>query len=210
MIQYWTSRGFAWVDVNYLGSTGYGRAYREGLDGLYGLAEPADAASCVDFLSSKGLIDLSRVGIMGQSSGGYAVLQSLIHYPDLWSGGISSYGIGDLNSLDENTHKYESHCLIGLLNLQGATESQKDEARRSRSPCNHVEKIKCPVLLTQGSDDRVVPLDQAENIYGVLKERGLDTKLVVFPGEGHGWKMRSTIMQCIEEEEAWFKMTLIR
>jgi dipeptidyl aminopeptidase/acylaminoacyl peptidase len=207
--QYWTSRGYAFVAVNYAGSTGYGRAYRQSLNGLWGLADGIDAASCVDFLSAAGEIDISRVGIVGQSSGGYTVLQAAIHHPTVWAGGISRYGIGNLHALAEKSHKYESHYGYSLI-LAGKTKEEIREVREERSPFCNAEKIKIPILLLQGSVDKVVPRVQAEEMYEVMKKNGIDTKLILFEGEGHGWKMKKNIKRGIEEEEAWWRKTLVR
>jgi dipeptidyl aminopeptidase/acylaminoacyl peptidase len=208
--QYWTSRGFAYVYVNYAGSTGYGRAYIESLNTLWGVQDVDDAASCVAFLAEKGWVDGSRVGITGGSAGGYTVLQALCTYPKLWAAGNSSYGIGNLKSLADMTHKFESHYLFALVFPEGTPKEEQEKVYWERSPCHHAEKIESPLLLLQGALDRVVPLDQAEEMERVLKEGKKDVKLVVFEGEGHGFRMQKNVKRAIEEEESLWKRTLLR
>lgn len=210
MTQFWTSRGYAFAALNHAGSTGYGREYRQSLDHIWGLAVEADAVSCMDFLSASGEIDKSRVGIVGQSAGGYTVLQASIQYPEVWAGGISRFGIGNWEALTKVAHKYESRILDKLFLTGNETEEQKEQIIRDRSPAFHADKIKSPVLIMQGSLDPVVPLAQAEEIYEIMKTNGIETKLVVLEGEGHGWKMKKNIQRGIEEEEKWRRKTLVR
>lgn len=208
--QYWTSRGYAYVLVNHAGSTGYGRAYRELLDGEWGVADVADAASCVAFLVSEGLVDVTRVGIVGESAGGYAVLQSAYMYPDLWAGGVSLYGISNLQGFVETTHKFESHYLFGLVLQKGMTVEGKEAVYKSRSACYHAEKIKAPLLLLQGSVDTVVPEVQARQFESVMNQLGKDIEVVVFEGEGHGWHKKETIKAALELQAQFWTKTLVR
>ncbi|KAJ5794875.1 hypothetical protein N7457_001474 [Penicillium paradoxum] len=208
--QYWTSRGYAVVWVNYGGSSGYGRAYRDILNGQWGVLDTADTASAVSYLASTGRIDQNRVGIRGGSAGGYIVLQALCDYPDLFAGGNSLYGIGNVRALCEDTHKFESQYAFGLLFDEGASEAEKNRILDERSPCLKADKITAPLLLLQGDEDRVVPLNQAEEMVEVMRKVGRDAKLVVFPGEGHGFRQAKSRIDAVEEEEKWWKKALLK
>ena len=208
--QYWTSRGYAYAHVNYTGSTGYGRAYQESLNGAWGIKDVDDAASCVVFLVEKGLVDGSRVGIVGKSSGGYTVLQALIHYPALFAAGSSNYGIGNLKTLAAGSHKFESHYGTALLYPRDASAEEREKIDRERSPCFYADKIESPLLLLQGAEDKVVPLEQSVEMEKVMRERGKDVKLVIFEGEGHGLRRRENVKRAIEEEEDLWKRTLLK
>lgn len=210
MSQYWTSRGYAFVHVNYAGSTGYGRAYRDRLNRQWGIADVADAASCVAHLVSTSRIDRTRVGIRGGSAGGYGVLQALCVYPDIWAGGVSLYGISGLKALGEDTHKFESHYLFALVFDDGASEEEKERIYEERSPCFHADKIKAPVLLLQGSLDKVVPPNQTRAMERTIKANGGDVQVVIFDGEGHGFREGKNVKKAIEEEERWWNKTLLR
>jgi dipeptidyl aminopeptidase/acylaminoacyl peptidase len=206
--QYWTSRGYAYVSVNYAGSVGYGRAYRESLNSFWGIKDVDDCASCVAYLAENGVIDGSKVGITGQSSGGYTVLQSLCTYPELFTAGSSQYGISNLTLLAEGTHKFESHYLFPLIFTKSMTPTEQEKIMHDRSPCYHAEKIKSPLLLLQGVIDKVVPLDQALAMEKVLKEGGKDVTLVMFEGEGHGFRKEENVKRTMEEEEQLWRRTL--
>ena len=207
--QYWTSRGYAYVHVNYVGSTGYGRKYRDALNYSWGIKDVDDSASCVAYLAKNGLVDGTKAGIVGGSAGGYTVLQSLVEFPKLWAGGSSLYGIGNLKSLATGTHKFESHYLYALMFPEDTPEEERKKIYWERSPCLHADKIESPLLLLQGSEDKVVPLDQAEEMEKVLKEGGKEVKLVVFEGEGHGFRMQKNVAASILEEEALWRRTLL-
>ncbi|RDW63957.1 putative dipeptidyl peptidase IV [Coleophoma crateriformis] len=214
-IQYWTSRGYAWVDINYTGSSGYGRAYRDALNGKWGVADTDDSASCVSHLISAWLVDGSRIGIRGGSAGGYGVLQALCIYPDLWAGGVSEYGVSDVAALARDTHKFESHYLFKLLfenGTAGISEEEIERVYRERSPLYHADQITAPVLLLQGTADKVVPPNQTLAMEKIIKERGgdVDVKVVMFEGEGHGFTKAENVKQAIEEEEKWWTKTLVR
>ncbi|KGO36081.1 hypothetical protein PEXP_076000 [Penicillium expansum] len=208
--QYWTSRGYAVVWVNYGGSSGYGRAYRDYLNGQWGILDTADAASCVSYLASTGRIDRNKVGIRGQSSGGYIVLQALCDYSNLFAGGNSLYGIGNVKALCEDTHKFESHYAFALLFDPGADEDEKNRIFRERSPCFKADKITAPLLLLQGDEDPVVPLNQAEEMVEMMTKAGRESKLVVFHGEGHGFRQAKSRIAAVEEEENWWKKGLLK
>ncbi len=207
--QYYTSRGYAYCYVNYAGSTGYGRKYREELDYNWGLKDCEDTVSCIDYLAGKGLIDGSKVGISGGSAGGYTTLQGMCTFPKAFAAGNSLYGVGNLKSLAADTHKFESHYLFALLFPDTATEEEQEKVYYDRSPCFHAKNIERPLLLLQGDIDKVVPPEQAEEMEKLLREKGADVKLVIFEGEGHGFKMKDHLQKAIEEEEALWKRTLL-
>ena len=209
MTQYWTSRGYAYVHVNYVGSTGYGRKYWEALRYSWGIKDVDDCASCLAYLTKTGLVDGTKAGIVGASAGGYTVLQSLVEFPKLWAAGNSRFGIGDLKSFATMTHKFESHYLYYLMFPEDTPEEEGENIYRKRSPVFHVDKIESPLLILQGDEDMVVPLNQAEEMTRVLKEGGKDVKLVVFQGEGHGFRMQKNVKAAILEEEKLWRRTLL-
>lgn len=207
--QYFTSRGYAYVHVNYTGSIGFGRAYRQALNHNWGIKDIEDTLSCIDFLSSQNLIDPSKVGIRGGSAGGYTVLQALATRPKVFAAGCSLYGVGNMQDLASKTHKFESHYLFDLLFPRGASEEERQRVYRERSPCYHAERIERPLVLLQGDRDVVVPLEQSTDMERVLRGLGKDVRLVVYEGEGHGWEKSETIKASIEEEERLWERTLV-
>jgi dipeptidyl aminopeptidase/acylaminoacyl peptidase len=207
--QYFTSRGYAYTSVNYAGSIGFGRAYRDDLNYSWGIKDIEDTLSCIDHLASQNLIDRERVAIRGGSSGGYTVFQALVCHPHVFAAGCSLYGIGNLKALVELTHKFESHYVLNLLFPSDTSEEKKEEIYRERSPCFHVEKIETPLVLFQGSEDIVVPMQQSLEMEKVLREGGKDVTLIIFEGEGHGFKEEENLKRRIEEEEALYVRTLI-
>ena len=192
-IQYYTSRGWAVVDVDYGGSTGYGRAYRQRLDGRWGIVDVADCVAAVTHLISSDRVDPSRVAIRGGSAGGYTTLRALVTSP-IFKVGASHYGIGDLKALARDTHKFESRYLDKLIG----------DALDERSPLHEVERFNCPVAFFQGTEDRVVPPDQAETMVGALRDKGIAVMYMKFEGEGHGFRKGSNIEKVIEAEYAFF------
>jgi dipeptidyl aminopeptidase/acylaminoacyl peptidase len=207
--QYFTSRGYAYVHVNHTGSTGFGRAYRQALNYNWGIKDVEDILSCIDHLANQGLIDRTRVGIRGGSAGGYAVLQSLVSYPKVFAAGCSLFGVGNLKELCAKTHKFESHYIWDLIFPSDTSENEKARIMKDRSPCFHADKIESPLVLLQGNKDNVVPIGQAIEMEKILRDAGKDVKLVIFEGEGHGWKGGKTIKSSIEEEEALWRRTLV-
>lgn len=150
------------------------------------------------------------MGIVGKSSGGYTVLQALIHYPALFAAGSSNYGIGNLKTLAAGSHKFESHYGTALLYPRDASAEEREKIDRERSPCFYADKIESPLLLLQGAEDKVVPLEQSVEMEKVMRERGKDVKLVIFEGEGHGLRRRENVKRAIEEEEDLWKRTLLK
>lgn len=199
-IQFWTSRGFAVLDVNYRGSTGYGRAYRQSLYGRWGVADVADCVHGVRHLARHELIDPERVAISGSSAGGYTVL-AVLAFADIAAAGASYYGIGDLERLLASTHKFESRYLKKLI-------GDDRDLLRTRSPLNHADRLNCPVLFLQGGQDKVVPPDQAEAMAAALRERGLPVAQVYFPDERHGFRNAANIATAIGSELAFYGRVL--
>jgi len=194
-IQYWTSRGWAIVDVNYGGSTGYGREYRDRLLGRWGIVDVNDCCSCARFLVDSGKADGERLCITGGSAGGYTTLAALA-FKETFKAGASLYGVADLSMLRAETHKFESHYIDNLVG------SEKDYFERS--PINFVDNFSCPIILFQGLDDKVVPPDQARKIYRALKEKGLPVALVEYEGEQHGFRKAENIKFTLEQQMVFF------
>ena len=197
-VQYWTSRGIAVLDVNYGGSTGYGRAYRERLRGSWGIVDVADCAAGAVAMGEQGRCDPARLAIAGGSAGGYTTLRALTA-TDVFAAGISRYGVGDLESLAKDTHKFESRYLDGLV----GPYPEAAEVYRDRSPISHVAGVTAPILLLQGADDKVVPPNQAAAMAAAARAKGLPVALIVFEGEGHGFRRAETIRASIQAELAF-------
>ncbi|GJN00333.1 hypothetical protein PR202_ga17757 [Eleusine coracana subsp. coracana] len=194
-VQYWTSRGWAYVDVNYGGSTGYGREYRERLLETWGVVDVDDCCSCARFLVENGKVDGERLCITGRSAGGYTTLASLA-FRDTFKAGASLYGIGDLSLMRAETHKFESYYIDNLVG--------NERAYYERSPINFVDQFSCPVILFQGLEDKVVPPNQARKIYKALKEKGLPVALVEYEGEQHGFRKAENIKFTLEQQMMFF------
>ena len=194
-IQYWTSRGFAVLDVNYRGSTGYGRAYREKLRGQWGVADVDDCVAGAEYLVGQGKADGDRLIITGASAGGYTTLCALT-FRDTFKAGASHYGIGDLSTLATDTHKFESHYLDRLI----GPWPEADGLYRARSPIHFAEKLDCPVIFFQGLDDKVVPPNQAESMVAVLREKGTPVAYCPFEGEGHGFRQAANMKRALDGE----------
>ncbi|KAL5512362.1 hypothetical protein ACEPAG_3354 [Sanghuangporus baumii] len=202
--QYFTSRGFALVDVNYGGSSGYGRKYIERLDEQWGIVDISDCADAVQALASSPFneINLARVMITGGSAGGYVVLQSLCsERSETYVAGTSSYGISDLFNLAKFTHKFESHYMDKLL---GGRPEEIPDVYKARSPVYHADQINVPLLLLQGADDQVVPKEQSEAIRDAIEARGGVVVYKLFEGEGHGWRKAETIIEALETELGFY------
>jgi dipeptidyl aminopeptidase/acylaminoacyl peptidase len=193
--QYWTSRGIAVVDVNYGGSLGYGRAYRERLDGNWGIVDVNDCVNAAKYLSNRGDIDGDRLMIRGGSAGGYTTLAALA-FTDAFKAGASYYGLSELETFIEDTHKFESRYLNSLI---GPYPSMK-ETYYDRSPINHVDKLSCPLILLQGLEDKIVPPNQAELMLDALRKKGLPVAYVPFEGEQHGFRRSENIKRSMEAE----------
>ncbi len=202
--QFWTSRGFAVVDVNYGGSTGYGRAYRERLNGQWGVVDLQDCVNAARFLVAEGEADPDRLLIAGGSAGGYTTICALT-FTDEFAAGTSYFGIADLEQFGSgDTHKFEleyEHTLVGPYPAAA-------ELYRARSPIHFVEQITTPMLVLQGADDNVVPPAQAELIVDALRERGIPHAYLLFEGEGHGFRKAETIVTSREAELSFYAQIL--
>ena len=194
-IQYFTTRGWAVVDVDYSGSTGYGRAYRERLRGRWGIADVADVVAVVKHLAAEQRIDPDRVAIRGGSAGGYTTLAALA-FTDTFHAGVSYYGIGDLSALARDTHKFESRYTDQLI----APWPDGEAVYRARSPIHHLDGFRCPAIFLQGGEDRVVPPNQAEQMAAALRARGVPVAHVLFPDEGHGFRNGANVRRAIALE----------
>jgi dipeptidyl aminopeptidase/acylaminoacyl peptidase len=194
-IQFFTSRGLAVVDVNYGGSTGYGRAYRERLKGQWGVVDVADCVHAARYLASAGEVDGRRMAIRGGSAGGYTTFCALTFYTD-FAAGVSYYGVADLETFVTDTHKFESRYLDSLV---GPYPERKD-LYHARSPAHFADRITCPLLLFQGLDDKIVPPSQTEAMLRALRAKGLPHAYLTFEGESHGFRRSETIQRCFEAE----------
>jgi dipeptidyl aminopeptidase/acylaminoacyl peptidase len=195
-IQFWTSRGFAVVDVNYGGSTGYGRAYRERLNGRWGIVDVHDMINAARFLCESRRADERRLIIRGGSAGGYTTLAALAFHPDVFKAAASYYGISDLEVLEVDTHKFESRYSHSLI---GPYPAAKD-LYRERSPIHFVDRLACPLILLQGLEDKVVPPNQSEMMAEALRAKGLPVAYLAFEGEQHGFRKAATIIRSLEGE----------
>lgn len=193
--QYWTSRGFAVLDVNYGGSTGYGREYRQRLYNRWGIVDVDDCTNGARYLVERGLVDPCRLAISGGSAGGYTTLCALT-FRDVFKAGASYYGVSDLEALAKDTHKFESRYLERLI---GAYPERKD-VYIERSPIHFTERLSCPVIFFQGLEDKVVPPNQAEMMVAALKAKNLPVAYVSFEGEQHGFRKAENIKRALDGE----------
>jgi dipeptidyl aminopeptidase/acylaminoacyl peptidase len=195
VFQFWTTRGFAVVDVNYGGSTGYGRAYRERLHGTWGTVDTDDAVNAARALAAAGEVDGERMVITGGSAGGWTVLCALAFH-DVFAAGSDHYGVADLSGFAADTHKFESRYLDWLV------------TPATRSPADHADDIRVPVIVLQGEEDRVVPPSQSERIVAALARNGIPHVYLTFPGEQHGFRRAETIQRVMEAELAFYTEVL--
>jgi dipeptidyl aminopeptidase/acylaminoacyl peptidase len=198
-IQYYTSRGIAVLDVNYGGSTGYGRAYRERLNGAWGIVDVDDCCFGAKFLAEQERVDGNRLAIRGGSAGGYTTLACLA-FRKVFAAGASHYGVSDFEILARDTHKFESRYLDTLI---GPYPERRD-LYIARSPLHHLEGLDRPVIFFQGLDDKVVPPNQAEMLFEALRKRGIPTAFVPFEGEQHGFRKAENICRALEGELYFF------
>ena len=194
-IQFWTSRGFAVADVDYGGSTGYGRAYRQRLDGRWGIIDVDDCVNCARYLIERGEVDGERTVIRGGSAGGYTTLAALA-FRNVFKAGASYYGVSDLEALAKDTHKFESRYLDRLV---GPYPTRRD-LYLERSPIRSVERLSCPIIFFQGDEDKIVPPDQAEVMANALRKKGIPVAFVVFQGEQHGFRKAQNIKRALDAE----------
>ena len=200
-ISYWTSRGYAFFNLNYSGSSGFGREYMSSLDSNWGVLDLEDAVGAANWLAENGYCDATKMAIDGGSAGGYTVLNTLCH-STTFAAGCSLYGVSELSALASDTHKFESQY---LYNLVGGTPAEIPQVYRDRSPLYQAAMVKNPIMLQQGTEDRVVPINQAEDMVKVIKEAGGAVELLVFEGEGHGFRGAKAQRESLESETRFFE-----
>jgi dipeptidyl aminopeptidase/acylaminoacyl peptidase len=204
-IQFWTSRGIAVLDVNYRGSTGFGRAYRDRLNLAWGLADVDDCVHGARFLAKRGRVDGKRCVISGGSAGGYTTLAALT-FRDFFQGGASYYGVSDATALARDTHKFESRYLDWLI----GPYPQEEARYRERSPLYHADRLSKPVIFFQGDEDAVVPPNQTEAMVEALRRKGSPVGYFLFAGEQHGFRKSANIQRCLEAELAFYAIEVFR
>jgi dipeptidyl aminopeptidase/acylaminoacyl peptidase len=204
-IQYWTSRGIAVLDVDYGGSTGYGRAYRERLHGGWGLVDVEDCVNAARHVIAEGLADGDRAVITGGSAGGYTVLAALTR-GTVFQGGASYYGVSDVTALARDTHKFESRYLDWLI----GPYPEREDLYRERSPLTHAAGLRCPVIFFQGAEDRVVPPNQTEMMVDALRRRGIPVGYLLFAAEQHGFRRAETIKRALDAELYFYAALVFR
>jgi dipeptidyl aminopeptidase/acylaminoacyl peptidase len=205
--QYFCSLGFALLDVNHRGSSGYGRAFRQSLLGQWGVLDVEDIASAINYVVSREYADPNRVFIRGSSAGGYAVLRALTTYPELFCGGACYYGIGNLITLSEITHKFESHYTDRLIGetFDGAKSRKPESNYVKRSPVFELDQITSPLIVFQGSEDKVVPPKLACEIVDGLKQKGIRYSYTEYPGEGHGFRVPENRKDALQKEIEFYQ-----
>ena len=201
---YWLTQGYALFDINYRGSTGYGRRYRDALLKKWGIIDAQDVKDGLQYLKSKKIVG-EKAFIAGGSAGGYSVQRLLTLFPDLFDGGASYAGIGNLVTLQKLTHKYESRYLHQLIGGSLKTHGKEYE---KRSPINHLEKLKAPMAIFQGADDKVVPPENGREMAQILKKRGVYHEYYEYPGEGHGFRKKENMIHALKKESSFFKKIL--
>ncbi len=199
--QFFTSRGYAVLEVNYRGSSGYGRKYRKALDGEWGVIDVEDTVSGARFLADSTRADVRRLVIMGGSAGGFTVLRCLTEHPGLFCAAVCKYGVSDLFGLAMATHKLELHYLDSLV----GELPQASDTYRERSPIFSADRITDPIAVFQGEDDRVVPKEQSDRIVASLRRRGIAHEYHLYPGEGHGWRKTDTIAAFYSDVERFLR-----
>ena len=211
MDQYFLTRGYAVFAINYTGSSGHGRAYREALYGRWGVADTDDAGDAAEYLSREGMADGRRVGIVGGSAGGYNVLQGLVHYGDVFAGGVCYCGVSDVAALDVETHKMESRYMDLLMGFgEGTPEEERDRVFRERSPVYRAGEIRAPLLLIHGDGDTIVPIRQSWDVKARIEGEGGEVEMIVLRGEGHMFKRAESWQTVVTEGERWWRKTLLR
>ncbi len=203
---FFTSRGFSWLDLDYAGSTGYGRPYRDRLNGNWGVADVEDTICAARFAASEGLADAHSIFVTGGSAGGYTVLAAIAS-ASVFRGAASYYGICDLVALQRTTHKFEQGYQSTLL---GGSLDEHEVLYRERSAIHHINSIETPLILFQGADDQVVPKEQSIMIAGALRSKGVVVEYHEFAGEGHGFRNAETICTCLERELGFYRMLMER
>ncbi len=201
--QFWTSRGFAVVDVNHRGSTGFGRQFRDLLDGAWGIVDVEDCCAAARYLAALGLVDPTRMVIRGGSAGGFTVLAAMA-FADVFAAGASSYGIADLAVLAADTHKFEARYCDRLIGPWPAVR----DVYEARSPIHHLDAFDRPLIVFQGLDDMVVPPNQSEMIVAALRAKGVECEYHTYAGEGHGFRKAETIVDSLTAELDFYRRVL--
>ncbi len=204
-ITYFTSRGYAWLELNYRGSTGYGRSYQKALLQRWGQVDVEDAAGAAEALAVQGLADASKLVIMGGSAGGYTVLNALVQRPGVFKAGVCLYGVSNLFTLNMDTHKFEAHyndSLVGIL-------PEAAERFHAWSPVFHAGQIRDPLAIFQGSEDKVVPPSQSESIVQLLQQRGVPHLYQLYEGEGHGFRKSESIADFLQQTERFLQQYVL-
>jgi dipeptidyl aminopeptidase/acylaminoacyl peptidase len=199
-VQYWTSRGFAVLHVDYGGSTGYGRDYRRRLNGQWGVVDVEDCCNGALYMVSRGLADRKRLVIKGGSAGGYTTFACLTFRNEVFSAGAAHFGVADLQTFALDTHKFESRYLSTLV---GPYPERKD-LYSERSPINFVGQLACPLILFQGSEDKIVPPAQSQMMFDAVRQKGLPTAYLLFEGEQHGFRRAASVKRALEAELYFF------
>jgi dipeptidyl aminopeptidase/acylaminoacyl peptidase len=204
-VQFFTTRGYTVLDVNYRGSTGYGRDYMLTLRGNWGICDVEDAVSGAQFLAAQGYADGGRMVIMGGSAGGYTVLEALCRAPGVFRAGLCLYGVSNMFALAADTHKFEERYLDSLL----GPLPEASAIYRERSPLFHAELLRDPIAIFQGEEDTVVPRNQSDSIVESLRQRGVPHEYHVYPGEGHGWRKAETIETFFKAVDAFLQQYVV-
>ncbi len=199
-VQYWTTRGFGVVDVNYGGSTGYGREYREQLKGAWGIVDVADCLAAARALAGQGRVDPERLAIRGGSAGGYTTLAALARNDTPFAAGADHFGVADLEALAADTHKFESRYLDGLV----GPYPEAADVYRERSPITHVDEFSTPLIVLQGDEDAIVPPNQSEMIVNALRAQKLPVAYLLFEGEQHGFRKAENIRRALDAELSFY------
>ncbi len=203
---YWVDRGWSVLQVNYRGSSGYGRAYLQALRGQWGVHDVTDTVSGARYVADRGLADGARMAVMGGSAGGFTVLLCLAQHPDMFAAGVDLFGVADLFRLAEETHRFEAHYMDTMIGPLPATYQRYVD----RSPLTVADRIERPLLILQGDKDEVVPLNQSEAIRDQLKARGVTVEMKVYEGEGHGWQKLASVTDELERVEAFLRRHVLR
>ena len=198
-IQYWTSRGIGVLDVNYGGSTGYGREYRERLNDAWGTVDVQDCCNAALHIVAQGEADEDRLAIDGGSAGAYTTLAALT-FREVFKAGASHYGVSDLEALAKETHKFESRYLDGLV----GPYPERQDLYQERSPINHTHRLSCPLIFFQGLEDQIVPPSQAEKMFNAVRDKGIPTAYIPFEGEQHGFRRSENIKRALEAESYFY------
>jgi dipeptidyl aminopeptidase/acylaminoacyl peptidase len=204
--QYWTNQGYAIFDVDHRGSTSYGRSYRDALKAEWGVVDAQDVKDAVDFLVNQGKI-APKVAIRGGSAGGYAVQRALTLFPNTFQVGASYFGIGNLITLTKMIHKFESRYIDWLMG-KSLSDPGGEQIYKERSPINHMDKLKSPMILFQGKDDKVVVPEVSREMATILKEKGILSEYIEYEGEGHGFRKKENNVDALSKEAAFYRKVL--